>query len=351
MKLDSKLLTPVKLILGLALVLGLLTALPQAAVAAKTIKLHHLNKDDPFDNPTGAMATVFKSLVEAGTNGAVIVQTFPNGQLGKDAEVVQQVKSGVIQAGIHSVGGFASVYPMMGVIDIPFAFPNISTTYTVFDGPFGDKLAGDIEAKTGLKVLGFGDSGGFFNLTNSKRPIQTPEDMKGLKIRTMGLDTHKTIISALGGQPAAIAWTEVYTALQTGVADGQMNPVPIIAFAKFNEVQKYLTLSGHLFAPYVWVVNPEFWASLSDEEKDVVQYAAKSAIVAGRGMGRIIEASERGLPALAKEMEVNALTAEQKTQFREAALPAVQTLIKDKFGAEGEAMMNAFLGAIEAVGK
>ncbi len=322
--------------------------LPGAATAAKIIKLHHLNKDDPFDNPTGAMATVFKSLVEAGTNGSIKVQTFPNGQLGKDAEVTQQVKAGVIQSGIHSVGGFASTYPMIGVIDIPFAFPNISTTYAVFDGPFGKKLAADIEKKTGLKVLGFGDSGGFFNFTNSKRPIQTPADFKGLKIRTMGLDTHKTIIKALGGQPAAIAWTEVYTALQTGVADGQMNPIPIIAFAKFNEVQKYLTLSGHLFAPYVWVMNKAFWDSLTKNEKYVVSYAAQSAIVAGRGMSRAIEASDRGLPALAKDMKVNALDPAAKLKFRDMALPAVKKLIADKFGADGVDMMNAFLKAIEA---
>jgi tripartite ATP-independent transporter DctP family solute receptor len=316
--------------------------------AAKVIKLHHLNKDDPFDNATGAMATVFKSLVEAGTNGGVEVQTFPNGQLGKDNDVVAQVKSGVIQSGIHSVGGFASVYPLMGVIDIPFAFPNISTTYAVFDGPFGAKYAADIEKKTGLKVLGFGDSGGFFHFTNSKRPITSPDDMKGLKIRTMGLDTHKAVVSSLGGQPAAIAWTEVYTALQTGVADGQMNPVPIIAFAKFNEVQKFLTLTGHLFAPYVWAMNRGFWDGLSPAEKGVVSYAAKSAIVAGRGVSRVIEASDRGLAGLKKEMKVNALTAEQLAKFREAAQPAVRQIITKNLGAEGEAMMKAFLDAIKA---
>ena len=331
----------------LAILCSMVITATGALAGVKTLKLHHLNKDDPFDNPTGAMATVFKSLVEAGTNGSIKVQTFPNGQLGKDAEVVQQVKAGVIQSGIHSVGGFASIYPMMGVIDIPFAFPNISTTYAVFDGPFGKQFGEDIEKKTGLKMIGFGDSGGFFHFSNSKRPINTPADFKGLKIRTMGLDTHKTIISALGGQPAAIAWTEVYTALQTGVADGQMNPIPIIAFAKFNEVQKYLTLSGHLFAPYVWVMNQKFWDSLSAAEKDVVVYAATSAITAGRGMGRIIEASERGLPALDKEMEVNSLSADQKKQFRQAALPAVKQLIKEKFGAEGEAMMEAFLKAVD----
>ena len=315
------------------------------AVAAKTLKLHHLNKDDPFDNPTGAMATVFKSLVEAGTNGSVLVQTFPSGQLGKDGEVVQQVKAGVIQSGIHSVGGFASIYPQIGVLDIPFAFPNISKTYEVFDGPFGAKLAADIEKKTGMHVLGFGDSGGFFQITNSKRPIHSPADMKGLKIRTMGLDTHKAIISAMGGQPAAISWSEVYTALQTGVADGQMNPIPIIAFAKFQEVQKYLTLTGHIFAPYVWVMNQDFWNSLSDSEKDVVNYAAKSAIVAGRGMGRAIEASDRGLAELSKTMEVNALTAAEKEEFKRASVPAVKKLIVEKFGPEGEDMMNAFIEA------
>ena len=317
------------------------------ASAAKIIKLHHLNKDDPFDNPTGAMATVFKSLVEAGTNGSVLVQTFPSGQLGKDKDVVQQVKAGVIQSGIHSVGGFASIYPMIGILDIPFAFPNISKTYEVFDGPFGAKLAADIDKKTGLHTIGFGDSGGFFQLTNSKRPIHTPADMKGLKIRTMGLDTHKAIITAMGGQPVAISWSEVYTALQTGVADGQMNPIPIIAFAKFQEVQKYLTLSGHIFAPYVWVMNKDFWDSLTDNEKYVVNYAAKSAIVAGRGMGRAIEASDRGLKELSKTMEVNTLTPAEKAEFKRVATPAVKQLIVEKFGDDGKDMLNAFLQAVE----
>jgi tripartite ATP-independent transporter DctP family solute receptor len=321
------------------------TGITSTAMAAKTLKLHHLNKDDPFDNPTGAMATVFKSLVESGTNGAIEVQTFPSGQLGKDKDVVQQVKAGVIQSGIHSVGGFASVYPLIGVLDIPFAFPTISKTYEVFDGPFGKQLAADIDQKTGLHTLGFGDSGGFFNLTNSKRPIHTPADMDGVKIRTMGLDTHKAIITAMGGQPAAISWSEVYTALQTGVADGQMNPIPIIAFAKFQEVQKYLTLSGHIFAPYVWVINQDFWNSLSADEKSVVESAVKSAIVAGRGMGRVIEASDRGLKELSKHMEVNTLTAAEKEEFRKVAVPAVKKLIAEKFGADGEKLMNAFLEA------
>ena len=335
----------------LMLALAAIPFAPATAEAGKVIKIHNLNKDDPFNNPTGAMVTVFKSLMEAGTNGDIQVQSFPNGQLGKDNEVVSQVKAGVIQSGIHSVGGFASIYPMMGVIDVPFAFPNISATYAVFDGPFGAKLAADIEQKTGLKVLGFGDSGGFFHFTNSKRPIKSPEDMKGLKIRTMGLDTHKAIVSALGGQPSVIPWAEVYTALQTGVADGQMNPVPIISFAKMNEVQKYLTLSGHLFAPYVWVMNKAFYDSLTPQEKLVLNDAVKSSIVAGRGVARAIEASDMGMAALSKEMQVNALTPDQRAKFRDLTMPEVKKIIIEKYGPEGEAMMKAFLEAIDTASK
>jgi len=333
---------------GVVLLLSVfMLAAPGQVLAAKTLKLAHLNNDDPFDNATGAMAAVFKSLVEAGTNGSIEVQIFSSGQLGKDKEVLQQVKNGAVQSTIATSGGMASIYPLIGVLDIPFAFPNISATYEVLDGPFGKKLAADINAKTGLKVLGFGDSGGFFAFTNSKHPVKTPADMKGLKIRTMGLETHKAIVSSMGGQPVSLPWAEVYTSLQTGVADGQMNPVPIIKFAKFDEVQKYLTLSGHLFAPYPWVINQNFYNSLTKEEQAVIDYAAKSAVVAGRGISRIIEASDRGLPALAQKMEVYSPTPAEKAEFREAAVPAVKEYIVKSLGSEGEEMLNAFLEAVK----
>lgn len=325
--------------------------MPTAAFAQKTIKLAHLNKNDPFDNSTGAMATVFKSLVESGTNGALKVEIFPDGQLGKDNEVIQQVRTGVVQSSISSVGGIASVYPMIGVLDVPFAYPNIATTYEVFDGPFGQKLAADITKKTGLDVLGFGDSGGFFAFSNSKHPVKAPEDMKGLKIRTMGLDSHKAVVNSLGGQAVAINWAEVYTSLQTGVADGQMNPIPIIKFAKFDEVQKYLTLTNHLFTPYVWIFNKAAFDGLSAQEKEVVKSAARSAIIAGRGINRIIESSDRGLPALAQKMQVYAPTAAEIAKFRAVAQPAVKAQIAKSYGKEGEALMNEFLAAVDKAAK
>ena len=139
--------------------------------------------------------------------------------------------------------------------------------------------------------------------------------MKGLRIRTMTLPTHEAIIGSLGGQPTPLPWPEVYTALQTDVADGQMNPVPIIAFAKFDEVQKYLTLTNHIITPYVWFMNAEFC---------------------------------NGLPHLAKKMEVNSVSAAERAKFAAAAQPAVTKLIEDKFGAEGKGMLEALLSDIKA---
>ncbi|WP_207261359.1 DctP family TRAP transporter solute-binding subunit [Desulfovibrio sp. Huiquan2017] len=332
-------------------VAALLLCSAQGVLAAKVIKMHHLNKNGAFDNPSGAAAVVFKNLVESGTNGEVQVQIFPSGQLGKDAEVVQQVKDGIIQLGVHSVGAVGSVYPMISVLDVPFAFPNHAVAYEVFDGPFGKRLGDDITAKTGMKCLGFSDSGGFFQFTNSRRPIKTLEDMKGLKIRTMGLDTHKMLVSSLGGQPVSIAWSEVYTSLQTGVADGQMNPVPIVEFAKLYEVQKYLTISNHLFAPHVWLMNKAFYDSLTPAERTVVESAAKTAIVVSRGIANAIEASDRGLPFLSAKMEIYTLPEAEKERFRAASQPIVKKYLEEHFGDEGKAMLNAFLKAIEEASK
>jgi TRAP-type C4-dicarboxylate transport system substrate-binding protein len=172
--------------------------------------------------------------------------------------------------------------------------------------------------------------------------------MDGLKIRTMTLPTHETIISSLGGQPTPLPWAEVYTALQTGVADGQMNPIPIIAFAKFDEVQDYLTVTNHIITPYIWTVNQEFYDSLTPEEQAVVDYAARAAVDAGRGLSRIIEASsDKGLPKLAEKMEINALSAAELQKFAEMSQPAVVALIEEAHGPEGVEMLEAMMAAIK----
>lgn len=337
--------------IGKNLAIGIATALVASQVQAAdvTIRLAHLNPEDPMQSHSGAMAAVFESLVEANSNGAIEVELFPNGQLGKDAEVIDQVRSGLVESTISSAGGLAQHYPLVGVFDIPFAFPNIGVASRVItkDSSFGEKFVAGIEDNTELKVLGLLDSGGFFAFTNSKRPIKSVEDMDGLRIRTMTLPTHEAIISSLGGQPTALPWAEVYTALQTGVADGQMNPVPIIAFAKFDEVQNYLSITNHVITPYVWTMNEDFFNSLTPEHQYLVNWAAEVATEAGRSMSRIIEASERGLPALAEKMEVNVVPPAEQAKFAEMAQPAVRALIEEQYGTDGTAMLDALLGSIE----
>ncbi len=321
-----------------------------AAAADVTIRLAHLNPEDPFESHSGAMAAVFKSLVETASGGDIAVEVYPNGQLGKDNEVIQQVRDGIVESTISSAGGVAGHYPLVGVFDMPFAFPNIAVSDRVMDlhSDFGKKFSADLEAKTGTKVLGLLDSGGFFAFTNSKKPIETVEDMEGLRIRTMTLPTHQAMVNSLGGQATPLPWAEVYTALQTGVADGQMNPIPIIAFAKFDEVQKYLSITNHVITPYVWMMNGAFYEGLSPEHQAIIDWASEVAVDAGRGVSRVIEASERGLPKLAEKMEVNAVAPAELEKFAAATQPAVRALIEEKYGAEGVEMLEALIANIDA---
>jgi tripartite ATP-independent transporter DctP family solute receptor len=322
-----------------------------AAMAADvTIRVGHLNPADPFESHSGAMTAIFKSMVESASGGAIEVKLFPNGQLGKDNEVIQQVRDGIVESTISSSGGIAQHYPLVGIFDIPFAFPNIAVANKVIDqrSEFGKKFTGDLEAKTGLKVLGMIDSGGFFAFSNSERPIKTVADMKGLKIRTMTLPTHKAMVDSLGAQATPLPWAEVYTSLQTGVAHGQMNPIPVIAFAKFDEVQKYLSITNHVITPYIWTMNKAFYDGLKPEHRKIVDWASEVATEAGRGVSRVIEASERGLPKLAKKMQVNVVAPAEQAKFAAVAQPAVRKLIEEKLGAEGKDMLDSMMAAIDA---
>jgi len=236
----------------------------------KVLKFAHDNKMDPFENPAHACTAVFANIVEADTNGEIKVEVYPSNQLGSAAEHVQMVRDGLIQATLTSTGAIASYYPRIDVLNLAFAFDSNASTYDVFDGPFGQKLASDIENTLGdVKVLGFPDTGGFFAVTNSKHPIATLDDFKGIRVRTMSLPSHQKIMQALGAEAYPMAWGEVYAGLQTGVIDGQMNPVPTVTFAKFNEVQGYLTLTNHLFSPYTFMLSKAFWDDLTaDQQKN-----------------------------------------------------------------------------------
>jgi tripartite ATP-independent transporter DctP family solute receptor len=320
------------------------------ATGQTVLKLAHLNPQTPFDVASAAMAAVFKSEVEANSNGQIKVELFPNGVLGKEGDTLIQVKSGIVQSYISSSGGLSTFYPLIDVTNMPFAFSSYNVGYKVYDGEFGREFGADIEAKAGFKVLGFGESGGFFAITNGKKPIKSPADMKGIKLRAMS-PLHQAIAKSLGASAITIAWAEVYTSLQTGVVDGQMNPISIIAMAKFQEVQKYITLTNHLYAPYVWVINPKFFAGLSAEQQVVVQDAARTAIAAGRGLSRIIDATDKGLPTLAEKLQVYVPTKAEMKQFRDLSVPAAREFIVNQSKKEGEVWVDKFFAAIDKAEK
>jgi len=329
------------------LILAIFSSITYAA-EVKVLKLSHLNPQDPKEIATAAMSQVFKSMVESGTNNEIIVEIYPNGVLGNERESMEQVQNDVIQSYIASGGGMAIFYPLFSIVDIPFSISNYSVAYEVYDGAFGKEFAQDIEAKTGFKVLAFGESGGFFQLTNNKRPIHSPEDMKGLKIRTMTIPMHMEFMNSLGASATPIAWAEIYTALQTGVVDGQHNPAPIIKIGKLEEVQKYLTLTNHMYTPYVWVLNSQWFNDLTDHQKTIIEEAARIGNLAGRGVNRLIETSDEGLPYLATKMEVYQPTAEELQRFKDITIPAAMKFIETEYKEEGKIWAQKYLDAIKA---
>ena len=254
----------VTLLIGLCLV-GLIGT---NVFAAKTyvMKFAFQMPNDIYNSNEGSFASAFKAHVEAASNGRIQVELYPGGVLGKERENFVNVKNNVIQATLSSVGGIAQFYKPIAVVDIPFAFKNHNVAWRVYDGWFGQELRADILAKTGVRSLATTETGGFFALTNNKREIRTPEDMDGLKFRTMENPGHIKMISLLGASAVPIAWLELYTSLQTGVIDGQMNPLPTILIGKLEEVQKYVTLTNHLYGTDWFMVNDQWFSALPADQ-------------------------------------------------------------------------------------
>ncbi|MBC7951072.1 MAG: TRAP transporter substrate-binding protein DctP [Rhodospirillaceae bacterium] len=317
-----------------------------AAEPPRVIHLAHTQMQDPSQDTAAAMAAEFKREVERRTDGTVTVAIFPEAQLGGNRDLGKLVAAGTIQSALVTVGGLAPHYPLIAAIQMPFALDSAASAARVFDGPFGLALAADIEKRAGITVLGFGDSGGFHILTNSRRPIHRPKDVAGLKLRTIpGLDTLDAMIKGMGGVPVKTSSREELTALATGILDGQMNPAPVIVTRRYDEVQKYATLTNHLYAPYVWLFNAASLASLSPDQQSAVRASASQAIASGRTAAKTLETSARGLPTLRRRMEVVELSPAERAEFRAATQPPVAAAIARSLGDDGTRLLTAFQAA------
>ncbi|MFC6670489.1 DctP family TRAP transporter solute-binding subunit [Marinobacterium aestuariivivens] len=302
----------------------------QAQAAEVTLTVGHVDPQEWTTSKKGAAAIVFKNLVEGESGGRIEVNVYPSSQLGGETDLLQSAQDGTLSMAMVS-GAFSNLCPEAAVLEIPYLFPSAPVAWEVLDGKFGKDLSQHCYEKTGLRTLAYGETG-FRNFTNSKRPIQTPDDLKDLKLRVMTAPLYVEMVKALGGHPTPISWPEVPSALATGVVDGQENPVSVIYNNKLYELQKYLTLDGHVYGTDFFVMNDALYGSLSEKDRDIVDRAAKVAGTVGRAIQQFNSAE--GLSKLAEAgMEITSPTPEQLAAFRETAQPAVIEWLKGEIDA------------------
>jgi len=250
-----------QLLLAILLSCSILSA---SAASSMTIKLGVVTKPGSAQN---IVAEKFKESVEQKSDGAISVKIYHSKSIGTETEILQQIQMNTIQMGIITAGVFDTFDPIVRVINYPFLFKDHAQADAILDGPLGRRILSSLES-FGFKGLCFSENG-FRNLTNNIRPVHGPRDIKGLKIRVMASALHREIWRALGANPTPMPWP-IYTELEQGVIDGQENPLWVMEVYKLYEVQKYLTLTRHVYSPHIDVASLQWWQSLEQSTRDLL---------------------------------------------------------------------------------
>ena len=235
--------------------------------------------------------------VEKRTNGRIVIKNFYSGSLGGEREVMEAVQLGTQELAHNSTGPVPNFVPETRILDVPFLFRDKAHARAVLDGPIGQELLSKFEAK-GFKALAWSENG-VRHMTNSKRPINEPADLKGLKMRTMENPVHVAAYKGLGIVTTPMAFPEVFTALQQGTVDGQENPLSVIMAANLDQVQKHISLTGHVYSPSVYLMNKAVWDKLSAADKQIFLDAAKEGVKANRA--RVDKDDASGVAELRKK--------------------------------------------------
>lgn len=218
----------------------------------------------------------FKSLVEQYSDNTISVDLFPDNQLGDDKTVVEDTQLGDIDIAVSSTSSLSTMYKDFYLFDTPYLFLNSGEVYDVgFHGESGKAILKNMDS-VGLYGMAMWENG-FRNFTNNSHPVALPKDLKGMKIRTMENEVHLKAWSAFGANPTPMAFSELFTALQQGTVDGEENPIGIIESNRFYEVQKYISLTEHVYTPYCVVMNPKRYQSLNGTQRSAVDRAMKEA--------------------------------------------------------------------------
>lgn len=295
------------------IVLSLCTSV--SIVKAETVlKLGYtLAKDSHY----GVAADTFNDELKKRTNGRYSIQQFPNAALGGEREMVEAVQLGSQDMVISSTGPIGNFVPDTRILDIPYLFRDYSHARKVLDGEIGKDLLNKFPAK-GFQALAWLENG-FRHITNSKKPIEKPEDMKGLKIRTMENKVHIAAFKALDSIPTPMNFAELFTALQQGTIDGQENPLPVIISNKLYTVQKYVTLDGHVYSPAILLISKSIWDGLSNDDKKAFMEAAKAAVVSNRNR---VDSDEKNGVELLRKNGVNVIDKVDTSLFQKAVSSA-----------------------------
>lgn len=312
------------------------------AAAATVVKIGH-GASESFHMHRALLK--FEELVESGSGGDLDVQIFPSSQMGPDREMIEGVQTGVLEMAIPPSSFFAGWDPAFAVIELPYMYASKDVAFKVLDSEIGNQMLNRVE-KQGLVGLNWLELG-VRNVTNNMRPIASPEDLEGVKLRTMKVPAHVATFEALGANPTPMNFGEVYSALQQGVIDGQENPLAIITSQRFYEVQKHLSTTGHVFAVYMPVISKPFFDSLSSEHQELLRDAMEHArayqaeLVAAEDASQLKQIREAGV-------EVLELTAEQRQAFADKT-ESVRLQYRDQVGAD---TYDAWVAAVnKAAGK
>ncbi|MEW6661684.1 MAG: DctP family TRAP transporter solute-binding subunit [Bacillota bacterium] len=286
---------------------------------------------------------VFKAEMEKRVGDKVTIQIYPNLQLGGGREMVEGVQLGTIQACEATLALVSAFDSSFFALNLPYLFLTREIAFDFLDGPIGTEMAKNLE-KSGIKILGYFENG-IRHVTNNVRPIRTPADLRGLKIRTMENPVHLATFRNLGANPTPMAFGEVFTALQQGTIDGQENPFANIAAMKFDEVQKYMTLTGHFYDVTGFMMNLDLYKGLPEDIRKAVDESAAAAVKAQRKFAT--EDEERfHKEFLAKgSMSIIELTDAERLAFKEAALKTYDEMA-DRIGKE---MLQKILAEVQRI--
>jgi tripartite ATP-independent transporter DctP family solute receptor len=309
---------------GLRLLAGLAGLAIASAAHAQTI--YKINIAIPQNSPYGVAVDTMAKEVEQRTAGRYKLQPFYASALGNEREATEAVQLGTLDLTMTSTGPIPNFVPETAILDIPFLFRDYAHARAVLDGPIGQDLLTKFDSK-GFKALVWGENG-FRHMTNSKHAVNSPADLKGLKMRTMENPVHIQAYKGFGIIPTPMAISEVFTALQQGTVDGQENPISVIQSWKFDQVQKYLTLTGHVYSPAVIIMNKGLWDKLPAADKTAFTDAAKVAVVANRAR---IDEDERTGVAFLRSKGMMVVENVDRTTYQDALKPVFAEFSK-KFG-------------------